>query len=467
MRKKNYYLLHPMVGVAAVVIIIILIASLVVPHRHIFPDSEVVCEAVVVSPVAEQGKTICSDLLITTSPYQGRTVTARILSSADTHYSILDGFAISARIDEDSPYLRAGTDGTTFLTPSKIRRKNVSLSHLSLVQRTRIRMLKLREDLLANLRSNTNQTAYPIIAAMVLGDKSSLSRQTKNLFSQTGASHVLALSGLHIGIVYAFIMLMFGSRNTNEPRRRILTALLSLLPIWAFVMLVGMPVSAIRSATMITIYALILALGRRSPSLNTLALAAVIILVVSPKSLFDIGFQLSFLAMVGIFTVSPLVMSHISMEWQIRNRLLTKLIRFSLITLSAQIATEPLVAYYFHTFSVYFLVNNYLVVPLATAILYTSIVYFLAMPLSAALQSLLGVALSWLVRLLESFLESMSAMPFAVVSNLHPDCLQTCLVYVLIAEILLFLHANKPRRLIVILLTLLFFIVYSNLVAAC
>ena len=486
MRKKNPYLLYPMVGVAAAVVIVILLNSWICPEEKIFSDEEVVYQAVVASPVVEQGKTYVCDLLITTPPYQGITISARILSPASQNpqpttsqpttnnpqpktfnpnkLAILDGLEVKSRIDTDtSRYARVNIPGKTFITPSSMQRKQVSLSHLSIIQRARLRMLKLREGLIENLRRNIDDEAFSIIAAMALGDKSSLSRQTKALFSQTGTSHILALSGLHIGIIYAFILLLLGGKGVGSPRRRVLTSFLSLLPVWAFVMLVGMPFSAIRSATMITIYALILALGRRSPSLNTLALAAVVILVANPKSLFDVGFQLSFLSMVGIFTILPFVMSQIPMRWQAENRLTAAFLRASLISISAQIATAPLVAYYFHTFSVYFLLNNYVVVPLATIILYLAIAYFIAIPISAAVQSILALVLSSLVGFLEHFLSAMSAFPFAVVSNLYPDRMQVVIIYLLIVEAFLFVYHNTPKRLALILTTAILLILYSAL----
>ena len=119
--------------------------------------------------------------------------------------------------------------------------------------------------------------SYAVVATMALGDKSALTIELKDTYSVTGASHVLALSGLHLGIIYTLLSLLIAGR-----RWQMLSQLVLILSIWAFVFLVGMSVSVVRSAVMLSLYAL-LSLGHRDKmSANTLAFTAIVLLMINP-----------------------------------------------------------------------------------------------------------------------------------------------------------------------------------------
>ena len=123
---------------------------------------------------------------------------------------------------------------------------------------------------------------------MVLGDKSALTQELRDVYAVTGASHVLALSGLHLSIIFMLLTLLLGGSRSFTLH----SSLFTILSVWAFVFLVGMSTSVVRSATMLTVYAL-LSLGHRDKmSVNTLAFTAIVMLAVSPLSLYDVGFQI-------------------------------------------------------------------------------------------------------------------------------------------------------------------------------
>ena len=158
----------------------------------------------------------------------------------------------------------------------------------SRIERTQQYFLHQRTLLLGRLQSSgLSDDQYAVVAAMALGDKSTLTKELKDTYSKTGASHVLALSGLHLGIIYALLSMLVVGR-----RWQTITQVAIILSIWAFVFLVGMSTSVVRSAVMLTVYAL-LALGHRHKmSVNTLAFTAIVMLLVTPKALFDVGFQM-------------------------------------------------------------------------------------------------------------------------------------------------------------------------------
>ena len=179
------------------------------------------------------------------------------------------------------------------------------------LDRSRNFFLQQREQLLQRFNdSGLDGDAYAVVAAMSLGDKSALTRDVKSAYSVSGASHVLALSGLHLGIIYMLLSLFL-------PRRRwpALSQLLMILVVWAFVLLVGMPVSAVRSAVMLTIYG-VLSIGRRNKmSVNVLAFTAFLMLMWNPAWLFDVGFQMSFMAVWAILLFVPLFTSVFSDQY--------------------------------------------------------------------------------------------------------------------------------------------------------
>ena len=200
--------------------------------------------------------------------------------------------------------------------------------------------------------------------------------------------------------------------------------ILMILAIWAFVFLVGMSTSVVRSAVMLTTYAL-LSLGHRDKmSLNTLAFTAMILLMLNPISLFDVGFQLSFMAVAAILILMPQFEKLFPQGYLLDHPLQKWIWSLVAVSFAAQIGVVPLIAYYFERFSTYFLLTNLIVVPAATLILWLSMVV-LVFPSLAYL-------LLYIVGLLNTILAKISTLPGASIS-LHPTALQVAMVYVVIA----------------------------------
>lgn len=391
-----------------------------------WPDGEVCYEAVVMSRPAEKPRTMAVDVVLTGS---GRKLKCYLYKDERSRrLDIGDGLRACSVIK---------ADGTTFVRSWKWQKVRLSLEGLPRMDRTRLYFLKLRSRLLQRyLEQGLDGDQYAVVAAMALGDKSALTKGLKDTYSITGASHVLALSGLHLGIIYALLALLVPGR-----RWQIASSVLVVSAIWAFVFLAGMSVSVVRSAVMVSTYAL-LSLGHRERmSVNTLAFAAIVILVCSPSSLFDVGFQMSFMAVLSILVWMPLfdrafpqefLMSHPVVKWC-----------WGLVSVScaAQIGVAPLIAYYFGRFSTYFLLTNMVVVPLTTLILYLSLMV-MAVP---SLAYLLLYIVSWL----NMFLTWMAGLPGASIENLQPSWLQVLMVYVIIGAVrmlLTYIPASGARR---------------------
>ena len=406
-------------------------ASLVVD----WPEGEVCYEAVVTSEPVEKPKTMAVDVLLAKSGRKLKCYFYKDDRSRALH--IGDGLKIQSRIEANSEWRRGSFDyrryleihgftGRTFVASWKWQKVKVSLKQLSRLERVRLTFLKYRSQLLSRLNPAVEEKddAYAVVAAMALGDKSALTQELKDVYSVTGASHILALSGLHMGIIYTLLSLFVFSR-----RWQMLSQIIIMLSIWGFVFLVGMSTSVMRSAVMLSVYAL-LSLGHRDRmSVNTLAFTAIVMLMVSPMSLFDVGFQMSYMAVFSILLFVPLMEGIFPAEYLMSHRVVRWFWGMVTVSLSAQIGTAPLIAYYFGRFSCYFLPTNFIVIPAAMLILYLSLVVLLVPSLAFVLFDI--------VAMLNGLLTKMASIPGASIDNLHPTKIQTTMIYVIIVAVYL------------------------------
>ena len=414
--KSSLRLIHlPLLPVAILLIVIIVVIRMTSPDDQRVADGQWT-EAVVASVPVDKPKTLQIFLLLTETGERRRCYIWK---------------------DERSLQLKAGdnlkvriSDGQ-FVRYDGWQRGGDGWNNISHLQRLRIKALMLREHLLKRLHvNNDDDEAQALIAAMVLGDKSALTPELRNRYAVTGASHVLALSGLHLSIIYLLL-----TRLTMGRRRSWLTMGLVLLAIWGYALLTGLPTSLVRAATMITVYSLFSLGGRHHASLNVLCFTAIIMLLADSSALFDVGFQLSFMAMLGILLFTPLIDSWFSARWRMEHRIAGWLLSLITVSVAAQMGTAPLIAYYFGRFSTWFLVTNLLVIPLVTFILYTAIIALVFPPISTITVSIAHV--------MNKALDTISTWPLASVEGLHPSVLQVAMCYVVVATVYVLLTYSR------------------------
>ena len=279
---------------------------------------------------------------------------------------------------------------------------------------------------------HVKQQDYAVIAAMALGDKSALDSNTRNSYSISGASHILAVSGLHIGIIFQLFIFLLGGRKYS-----VYTIILSLISIWTYVFLIGLPASAVRAAIMLSAYSLSLAFHRTGLPLNTLASAYIFMLFISPLYLFELSFQLSFLAVASIllfftplYTLLPIRSRFIRWAWGLL-----------CVSLAAQIGTLPVIVYTFGRISCYSLLTNYIAIPAATLILYLGAALILFSPLTlwapiapvvAPLISLTSGALTSITQFLNTAIKLISMLPGASIENVRISLPQVIGLYAVI-----------------------------------
>jgi competence protein ComEC len=300
----------------------------------------------------------------------------------------------------------------------------------SMTQRAQANALELRNQLVNTLSDKgLGQQELAVVSAMTLGDKSLIDKDLKNDYSRSGASHVLALSGLHLGIIYFVFSFMTARwRRRYHHWSRPVSEGLILITMWSYVVLVGMSPSVVRAAIMMTVYSLLSLQNRNRSSLNALAFTAIIMLVADPMILFNISFQLSFVAVAFILLYQGRIYSLIPSS---THPIVKWCWRFLSVSLAAQLGVAPLTAYYFHQVPSYFLLSSLVVMVFTPLIIYLSLLFFLLMWLPVV-QSLLVVPLSLLVHIQNTCLQGVSSLPGStfVTPSLHP--LQVCLIYIII-----------------------------------
>ena len=260
-----------------------------------------------------------------------------------------------------------------------------------------------------------------LVGAMTLGDRSHLQRSVRQQFSAVGASHVLALSGLHLSILYFFLSFVF-----YPFRRRLFFNVILLSSIWVYAYAVGMSASITRAAIMLSLITLSTMMLRKASPVNNLSLSAILILLFSPSSVYDIGFQLSFAAVLFIIILYKPLFRLMPFRLR-RNRFVAFVWSMVCISFVAQMGTAPLVAHYFHIFPVYFLLSNFVVVPAAYIIIGGTIIYLLHV-FPATVSMLLDTVVDTMLHLVRLI----ASLPGATVTGISFSWLQVLCAYLII-----------------------------------
>lgn len=425
------------------------------------PLKGVECHSIVSSRITEKGKTARCDLIITEINgiilRKPAKVKASFLKDQNNlwqklqpgmgvkHFSILkepENFYNDSHFNYERWLKCHGYKAETFIGINRWSLCNVSANNLPFTERVRIRLLMKIDKFwkhylqpMEELGTDHNK-GIAIVAAMTLGDKSMINKKMKEDFSTAGASHILALSGLHLGIIYWILTIFLGRKN----RRNIIQQTIILMFIWTYVIMAGMPTSIIRAATMLTIYTLAGITNRDKMSLNALALTAIIMLATNPLSLWDTGFQLSFMAMFGILTINKNLYRALSPKTIIGKWLWANIA----ISISAQIATAPLAAYYFGRISCYFILVNIIVIPLATIIVAGTITAWLATLIYSSF-AILFYGVSEVAQFMYSYVYWTSSLHGASIEDINIQSWQVVLYYQLMIITLFVVNRKKFR----------------------
>jgi competence protein ComEC len=286
-----------------------------------------------------------------------------------------------------------------------------------------------------------------VLKALLLGQKDDLDRDTLRTFSSAGAMHVLAVSGLHVGIIMLMLMFVFKSFKRIKYGKKIYV-LLIVLCLWFYAFLTGLSPSVLRSALMFSFVVIGKEMERETSIYQSILVSAFILIIINPLVIFKVGFQLSYLAVLGIIYLQPKIYN----LWYIKYKILDYLWKITTVSIAAQIATFPLGLYYFHQFPNYFFISNLIVIPLAGGMLGLGLGYLFLFKIPFVNDFIL-LLLDYFLSFLNYFVEKVEQLPYSILWGISITWYETIFIYI----ILLFIVFAFTLKRIKLLLTALFF----------
>jgi len=317
------------------------------------------------------------------------------------------------------------------------------------------RMLRYSKSMLCKYIHNKD--VLGVVSALVLGDRDNLDYSLTNAYSASGTIHVLAVSGLHVGVLYILLQFLFDllkiKRRSIWLRESISVAILLL---YAFI--TGLSPSVLRATLMFACISVARIIGREGEGkvYNSLAISAFFLVLINPSIVFSVAFQLSYMAVLGICILSKNLHNLLSFK----NSFLNKIWELATLSISAQIATTPLIIYYFHQFPTYFLFTNLLIVPIASVILYLGLTiitlgfcWTICTPIAWLLEQIV-LGTNWIVL-------NVQKLPFNVIDNVYLDKFSVVMWYAVLIAFIIFLAKRKFRNYALVCILLLCLLVYD------
>lgn len=258
--------------------------------------------------------------------------------------------------------------------------------------------------------------------ALLIGYKEDLDKTLVQSYTNTGVVHIIAISGLHLGLIY-WLLLLFTRPLMRWRRGKWLRFVLIVAGLWLFSLLAGAQPSILRSAVMFTCIITGQTISRASSIYNTLAVSAFLLLCYNPFWILDVGFQLSYTAVLSLLLFAGPIYQVLSF----RNRLIDMIWKMNSVTIAAQLLTTPLCLYHFHQFPNYFLLSNFVAVPLSSAILFGEIVLCM-LAFLPPIATLAGIMLTWMIKAMNGFIEWIETLPFSVWTGFQISAVQAVLL---------------------------------------
>lgn len=291
---------------------------------------------------------------------------------------------------------------------------------------------------------------YGVAAALTLGYRQALDRQTQQSFARTGAMHVLAVSGLHVGIVFLVLMILL--KPVFSTKFKFLAVIFIVVVLWGFAFLTGLSPSVRRAAFMFSLLSISKAIRRRTNVYNVLAASAFFMLLFFPYDLFEVGFWLSYFAVVSIVFYQPLFYRFL----YFKNKILDWIWQLFSVSIAAQLGTMPMGLYFFHQFPNYFLLTNLLAIPLASVALYSAMALF-AFQFIAPLAKLFMFVFKASIWMLYHGIKLIDSLPYATTSGIYISFAQMFLIYAFVVCLTVFFMQKDRFMLHVSVVVLILF----------
>lgn len=328
--------------------------------------------------------------------------------------------------------------------------KNLNLLEWSLIIRDRL--LKIIEN--CGLKGEV----FHLVSAISLGAREELEPETTQSFSKTGVIHVLAVSGMNVGIIFVVLNLLLRFMKKRKGGI-ILHTLLILTAVWGYALITGLSASVLRAAAMFSFIVIGTNMSRHPNIYNTLAASAFVLLCLNPSLVYDVGFQLSYAAVFSIVYFHPFLYGLLYFKYWIPDQIWTLLS----VSVAAQIGTLPFLLHYFHQFPTWFLLANLMVIPLVTVILYLSFIVFAVAPIFPFLGEIMARILDWAGQGMLFSVHFVERLPYSVLDGLYPSDFALFMVVIFAVLVTLFIVYKSPRALIGALISIIILLIFNNL----
>lgn len=286
---------------------------------------------------------------------------------------------------------------------------------------------KIRQSLLQTYKaSGLQQDEFALVSALVLGYDDEIDQPLMQAYSHTGTIHVLSVSGLHVGIIYLALGFIFSFLQHNK-KLRWLRVMLILSILWFFVLLSGFSPPAVRAALMFSLILFGKTYFENTETANIVFVSAFISLCYNPFWLADVGFQLSYTAVLGIVWLYPYFYNLFTFSWGWADKVWS----LCSVSLAAQLATLPLTLYYFHQFPTLFLITNLIIIPISTVLMYAGMFLLFFAKIAFVNKALVGLT-SLLVKCMNGLALFFDGLSFGTIDNIHLSLTNMFLLYLLI-----------------------------------
>jgi competence protein ComEC len=318
---------------------------------------------------------------------------------------------------------------------------------------------RLREFVQQKIKEHHFSTdEYAIISALLLGQRQDISKEIYDSYSQAGAIHILAVSGLHVGIVLLLLNYLLKPLELLKRGKYIKLSIIVIL-LWCFAIVAGLSASVTRAVTMFTIIAFAMHLKRPTNIYNTLAISIFVLLLFKPNFLFDVGFQLSYMAVLAIVMIQP----RLYKLYKPKYKLVNFFWNIFTVTLAAQFGVIPLSLYYFHQFPGLFFLSNLVIIPFLGIILGLGIIVIVLASFSI-LPKFLADAYAFIIAAMNDFVQWISHQETFIFQNISFNLIQVLLSYLLIATILstlIYKSFKSVRLLLIVIIIGQFYFIYA------
>lgn len=298
----------------------------------------------------------------------------------------------------------------------------------------------------------TTKDEFAVASAIMLGYRDYMNADIVQAYASSGALHVLSVSGLHVGVLFIGLQFVFGFMNNKGNRWRYAQAAIFISIMLLYAVLTGLSPSVLRAVVMFSFFVIGKAINRNANMYNILAVSCLLLLLWNPYLITEIGFKLSYLAVLGIVIFYPLFYNRL----QFKNKFIDGAWSITCLSLAAQLTTFPVSLYYFHQFPNLFLISNLVVIPACDLVLYSGMLLLLIYKIPFVFD-VVGNVFYWLILGVNKFIYFIDKLPFALIEEIQVSQTEMYLLYVLIVLCLLYIYTPKGKYFLWLMSAMVFF----------